>query len=635
MSPKCPNCGCTELDTDPSRGDTVCTGCGLVTEDQMLVNEVEFTQTASGQSEAVGQFLGSDMRAPRVGQLHGQSSRELTVYRARKDIAHLCKQLSMSDHQVELATNFYKQVLHRNLTRGRKQILTYAGCIYLTCRIEKTPHLLIDISDITQIDVYELGRTYLQFVKALYLENSVDGAISIDSDDGGNECIKAVDPCLYVMRFAEKLEFGTEKMKVAKTALRLVARMKKDNIHTGRRPSGICGAALLIAARMHDFSRTVGDIIKVVKIHESTLRKRLLEFGDTSASALTLDDFESIDFAEEEDPPVFKAPRKAEESLREADFMEIGGEFTDLQKEIDKYLTEQQQRSKKRPLGIMLGVDYEEDAEVDRFIESTTREIAENFMEERGLGPDISAMGLPNNFYERRVVKEGSRFEKYNNESGEIDLEGLDDEELDEYILKDADVVKKTELWTVCNAEYLELQRKKEEQRLKDQEEGKPPPKKRKAPRKKEPANSAGEALENLIKEKKLSKKLNYAVIEQLKGETSISYGDKKSIGNNYGSTGFAAAEEEEENYQEEDYPEEEETEVEPSQTNGDHDQEDQVQEKEAEEENDYNYEGDGDDYDDYDDEDEDTPDWKKMLKKIEGDDGDDAGYDDEDYEEY
>lgn len=283
----------------------------------------------------------------------------------------------------------------------------------------------------------------------------------------------------------------------------------------------------------------------------------------------------------------------------------------------------------------MLGVDYEEDAEVDRFIESTTREIAENFVEERGPGPDISAMGLPNNFYDRRVVKEGSRFEKYNNESGEIDLEGLDDEELDEYILKDADVVKKTELWTVCNAEYLELQRKKEEQRLKDEEEGKPPPKKRKAPRKKEPANSAGEALENLIKEKKLSKKLNYAVIEQLKGETSISYGGKKSIGNNYGSTGFGAAEEEEEDYQEEDYPEEDETEVEPSQGNGDHDQEDQVQEKDAEEENDYNYEGDGDDYDDYDDEDEDTPNWKKMLKKIEGDDGDDAGYDDEDYEEY
>ena len=39
--------------------------------------------------------------------------------------------------------------------------------------------------------------------------------------------------------------------------------MKKDWIHFGRRPSGLCGAALLIAARLHDFARSVGDVIKV------------------------------------------------------------------------------------------------------------------------------------------------------------------------------------------------------------------------------------------------------------------------------------------------------------------------------------------------------------------------------------
>lgn len=44
-----------------------------------------------------------------------------------------------------------------------------------------------------------------------------------------------------------------------------VSRMKKDWIHFGRRPSGLCGAALLIAARLHDFARTVGDVIKVIK----------------------------------------------------------------------------------------------------------------------------------------------------------------------------------------------------------------------------------------------------------------------------------------------------------------------------------------------------------------------------------
>lgn len=61
---------------------------------------------------------------------------------------------------------------------------------------------------------------------------------------------------------------------VAKTALRLVARMKRDWIVAGRRPSGICGAGLLIAARMHGFHRTQKEIINVVRICDNTLRQR-------------------------------------------------------------------------------------------------------------------------------------------------------------------------------------------------------------------------------------------------------------------------------------------------------------------------------------------------------------------------
>uniref|UniRef100_A0A493TJ92 Transcription factor TFIIB cyclin-like domain-containing protein n=1 Tax=Anas platyrhynchos platyrhynchos TaxID=8840 RepID=A0A493TJ92_ANAPP len=62
------------------------------------------------------------------------------------------------------------------------------------------------------------------------------------------------------------------------TALRLLQRMKRDWMHTGRRPSGLCGAALLVAARMHDFRRTVKEVIRVVKVCESTLRKRSVQF---------------------------------------------------------------------------------------------------------------------------------------------------------------------------------------------------------------------------------------------------------------------------------------------------------------------------------------------------------------------
>ena len=65
------------------------------------------------------------------------------------------------------------------------------------------------------------------------------------------DCRRPVDPSLYIHRFADRLDFGRQMHGVANTALRLVASMKRDWIQTGRRPSGICGAAIYIAAHIH------------------------------------------------------------------------------------------------------------------------------------------------------------------------------------------------------------------------------------------------------------------------------------------------------------------------------------------------------------------------------------------------
>ena len=56
--------------------------------------------------------------------------------------------------------------------------------------------------------------------------------------------ISCTDPCLYIHRFAHKLEFTEKTHDVSMTALRLVGRMKRDWMHTGRRPSGLCGAGM-------------------------------------------------------------------------------------------------------------------------------------------------------------------------------------------------------------------------------------------------------------------------------------------------------------------------------------------------------------------------------------------------------
>lgn len=69
---------------------------------------------------------------------------------------------------------------------------------------------------------------------------------------------RPVDPALYMHRYASRLGFGDKGKEVSDTATRIVSSMKRDWIHTGRRPSGVCGAALLIAAHIHGMARGYG-----------------------------------------------------------------------------------------------------------------------------------------------------------------------------------------------------------------------------------------------------------------------------------------------------------------------------------------------------------------------------------------
>jgi transcription factor IIIB subunit 2 len=59
---KCKNCGSSELEVDPARGDTVCTNCGTVLEDSVIVSEMQFEENAHGGTSALGQFVASDSK---------------------------------------------------------------------------------------------------------------------------------------------------------------------------------------------------------------------------------------------------------------------------------------------------------------------------------------------------------------------------------------------------------------------------------------------------------------------------------------------------------------------------------------------------------------------------------------------
>ena len=90
--------------------------------------------------------------------------------------------------------------------------------------------------------------------------------------------------------------------------------MSRDWITIGRRPSGLCGAAILISARYHGFNRSINQIISVVNVCDETIKIRLREFSMTEIANLTKEEFESFDLNINESvcgnlPPSFRLNR--------------------------------------------------------------------------------------------------------------------------------------------------------------------------------------------------------------------------------------------------------------------------------------------------------------------------------------
>ncbi|KAL0969023.1 hypothetical protein UPYG_G00221680 [Umbra pygmaea] len=548
----CKNCGGTDIDVDQARGDAVCIGCGSVLEDNIIVSEVQFMETGGGGSSAVGQFVAGDAsgKNPMFGEGFytgvGRESRAQTLQNGRRQINTLGHQLQLNQHCLDTAFNFYKMAVGKHLTRGRRVPHVVAACLYLVCRTEGTPHMLLDLSDILQVNVYVLGRTFLVLAKEL--------------------CINApaIDPCLYIPRFAHLLEFGEKNHEVSMTALRLLQRMKRDWMHTGRRPSGLCGAALLVAARMHEFRRTIKEIISVVKVCEATLKKRLNEFEDTPTSKLTIDEFMRVDLDQECDPPSFiEGQRKKKLKLLEE---ELQKKIGDVQEEIHEYQDEiemelEQCRPKLRGMyasyaktdtqeeadddDVSLpdwGEEEEEEEELKAVAQHINKDLVISGEEgDRGeqektprqgpslaslLGPmpTAASLGLPESI--SKCIGETNEDDE-DTENGELDLSGIDDDEIELYLLNDREVKVKTQLWLKQNADYLKEQKEKEERIAKEKELGIYKEKKPKRPgsRKRAPihANTADEAIEKMLEQKKISTKINYDILKELNNKPSTS----------------------------------------------------------------------------------------------------------------
>ena len=292
---KCPNKNCPM----PRVRSGTCETCGAVAEEVDIVAEIQFGEAANGAAVVQGNFLAADQGAVRSSAPDfrrvpgsGNEARERSIREVRGLLQEWTQVLRIPHHLVDSGVLTYKIATNNNFVQGRRKINVAAVCLYSACRRESNNRvMLIDLADLIKTDVFLLGRDYKALVSRFPEIQEQTKPIILED---------------LIFRFASKLEFYHETNKVAESAVRIAARMRKDNMTHGRRPAGICGAAIIMAARAHNFRRTVREVVYIAKVTMATLQERMEEFANVPSAQMTISQFHNDDFLEtNHDPPFF------------------------------------------------------------------------------------------------------------------------------------------------------------------------------------------------------------------------------------------------------------------------------------------------------------------------------------------
>lgn len=530
---KCPSCDSEDIDYDPARGDASCIECGVVLEQNLIVNEVGFSEDARGRSNVIGTHIRADGRINSFGALRGFSreATEITMQHGRRRLGHLVSALKLQSRHTDSALRLFRLAVERNFHKGRKMANVCCACLYVVCRMEKTPHMLLDFSDVLETNLYMLGHTFLKFARLLCIQ------------------LPVIDPSLYIHRFADKLEFGDRKHNVAMSALRVIARMQRNWLSEGRRPSGLCGAALMIAAKMHNFHRTQADVARVVRIGNVALKERLMELHKTPTAALTVaqvdegggDDGKSTSLRpgtslEASDPPAFqrlvaKRVQRVKKRKRTSD-----GTPNSVQTTMEEGTTNDMGKTGSQNVKLTPGKEGRtaEDERLEGEIEAALASEEFQELDREAIAQESSDTVMKGQDKETAIsvadyasVQKAMEFGILDETVVEKDeLSDLDEEDAGRYLNTEEEYERKKELWTEVNKDYLEKQERLEQMRkerpddyrkLRPQRGGTQKKRRTSGPRKPR-ANTREEAETPAppIATPKSSKKLNYSVLNAL-----------------------------------------------------------------------------------------------------------------------
>ncbi|PIA34089.1 hypothetical protein AQUCO_03900177v1 [Aquilegia coerulea] len=499
-------------------GSTCCPSCGKVLEFNTFTNQLPFEKGPHGESRLAGSYIRS------VESCYTDSYENI-IRKGSEEITNMGERLGTGSEVISEATRYHKLALGVNFTKGRLGSLVTASCLYIACRMNKKPYLLIDFAQELGVSVYMVGDVFLKLCKKLRLDEQTNFAIDL------------VDPVLFIPRFMKCIVKGRyigkqQKEDMQKSAERILASMKRDWMQTGRKPSGLCGAALYISALSIGLKCTKSDIASVVHMCEDTLTKRLIEFEDTESGSMTINEL----------------IKKDDSKVRKVLQPSSGDTETEL---LCKHKAASKGDCPPHFANGLCETCYREFIEVSGGCQGGSDPPSFQRAEQIRMGKESKLSDLPvrqQNSLASESIVNGHQANVDMSDVGDDESENLsdiDDVEVNEYLHDEEETRLKTKLWETLNKEYMEEEAAKEKAAKEREayeakfENGSVEfldakelaeavaanvAKSRKELRQKRaaevknagPAHTAAEAARRMLTRKRLSSKINYDLLEEL-----------------------------------------------------------------------------------------------------------------------
>jgi transcription initiation factor TFIIB len=294
----CPECD-GDLVTDAERGETVCSECGLVVEDEeidrgpewrafdsaerdeksrvgapttkMMHDEGLSTNIGWQDKDAYGKSLNTRQRQKMQRlrtwneRFRTRDAKERNLKQALGEIERMASALGLPEEVRETASVIYRRALDEDLLPGRSIEGVATGALYAAARQMRTPRSIDEVAKVSRIDAMEFKRTYRYIVRELGLE------------------VQPADPTSYLPRFTSELDLPDE---VERRARELLDNAGEQGVTSGKSPVGLAAAAIYAASLLTNQKVTQSEVSAVTDVSEVTIRNRyqeLLEVAQTPA----------------------------------------------------------------------------------------------------------------------------------------------------------------------------------------------------------------------------------------------------------------------------------------------------------------------------------------------------------------